>query len=127
MRQSDETTTATGSEQLSGVTVVGRGGGQVVVALEDRRLAQGLGDLRWRLGQLAPYGTESLEVDLSGVDRLSSGCIATLLWVKRACAARGIRVLVGRPTSRTREQLVRTGLADVLEIGSIGSIGSNVS
>lgn len=103
---------------MTGLTLLGRQDQTVRVALEDRLLVQGLSDLRWRLPALLAGGAESLVIDLSGVERLSSSSIATLLWVKRACAARRVRVVLSRPSDRTLEVLTRTGLASVLEIES---------
>lgn len=111
----------TGLTGLTGLSAFDAGDGVVVLALTDAALTQGLGELRWRLDPVVAGGTHTVEIDLSEVDRLSSGCIATLLWVKRTCAARHIRVVVRRPTTRTLDQLRRTGLAGVLEIRSQAS------
>ena len=104
-----------------GLTVLARTEGVVAVALADETLVQGLNDLRWRLDPLVAGGTHTVEIDVSRVDRLSSASIATLLWVKRTCAARQIRVVLSSPTPHTLDQLKRTGLAHVLEIGSHAS------
>jgi len=50
------------------------------------------------------------------VARLSSTCVATLLWVKRSCQSRHVRVVLADPTDRTLDVLTRTGLASVFEI-----------
>lgn len=73
-------------------------------------------DLRRQLPGLLGGGTDTLVIDVSGVDRLSSACVATLLGVKRSCHARRIRVVLAAPSDRTREVLNRTGLASVFEI-----------
>ncbi len=65
---------------MTGLTLLGRDDQTVRVALDDRVMAQGLGDLRWRLPQLLAGGTDTLVVDVAEVDRLSSTAIATLLW-----------------------------------------------
>ncbi len=95
--------------------------GVVAVVLADEALVTGLSDLRWHLAPLIAGGTHTVKIDVSRVDRLSSGSIATLLWVKRTCAARQVRVVLISPTTRTLDQLRRTGLANVLEIGSQAS------
>lgn len=101
---------------MTGLNVLGTQEQTVRVALEDRHLMQGLSDLRWRLPRLLAGGADTLVIDLSGVDRLSSASIATLLWVKRTCSARRIRVVLSSPSTRSLEQLTRTGLTNVLEI-----------
>ncbi len=106
---------------MTGLTVLSREEQTVRVALEDRQLIQGLGDLRWRLPRLVAGGADTLVIDLSGIGRLSSGSIATLLWVKRTCAARRIRVVLSSPSPRTLDLLTRTGLTNVLEIESRAS------
>lgn len=103
---------------MTAPTVLGTQERTVRVALEDRHLVRGLSDLRWRLPRLLAGGTDTLVIDLSGLARLSSGSIATLLWVKRTCAARRVRVVLGSPSPRALEQLTRTGLTNVLEIES---------
>lgn len=112
---------ATSGSTPSGLSLLHRGDGVVAVALADAALVHGLGDLRRRLDLLIAGGTHTLDIDVSAVDRLSSGSIATLLWVKRTCAVRQIRVVLTNPTTRTLDQLKRTGLANVLEIGSQAS------
>jgi len=103
---------------MTGLTLLGRDDQTVRVALDGRVMAQGLGDLRWRLPQMLAGGTETLVVDVAEVDRLSSTAIATLLWVKRSCAARRVRVVLSRPSDHTARVLKRTGLDAVLEIES---------
>jgi anti-anti-sigma factor len=101
---------------MSGLTVLRREDQTVSVALEDRSLKPGLSDLRWRLPRLVGSGADTLVIDLSGVGRLSSASIATLLFAKRTCAARRVRVVLSSPSPRALEQLTRTGLTNVLEI-----------
>ena len=79
-------------------------------------MVQGLNDLRWHLPTLLAGGTNTLVIDVSGVARLSSTCVATLLWVKRSCQPRHVRVVLADPTDRTLDVLTRTGLASVFEI-----------
>jgi ABC-type transporter Mla MlaB component len=117
-------TGTTGTPPPSGspaLPLLGEDDGVVAVALADEAFAAGPGDLRWHLAPLITGGTHTVEIDVSHIDRLSSGSIATLLWVKRTCAARQIRVVLISPTTRTLDQLRRTGLANVLEIGSQAS------
>ncbi len=103
---------------MTGLSLLGRADRTVRVALGDPPLVQGLGDLRWQLSGLLGGGTNTVVIDVSGVDRLSSACVATLLGVKRTCHARRIRVVLADPSERTREVLTRTGLASVFEIES---------
>jgi anti-anti-sigma factor len=103
---------------MTGLSLLSRADQRVCVALRDDRLAQGLGDLRWHLPTLLAGGTNTLVIDVSGVARLSSTCVATLLWVKRSCQSRHVRVVLADPTDRTLDVLTRTGLASVFEIES---------
>lgn len=103
---------------MTGLSLLRRADQEVCVALRDDRLAQGLSDLRWHLPSLLAGGTNTLVIDVSDVPRLSSTCVATLLWVRRTCHARHIRVVLADPTDRTHEVLTRTGLASVFEIES---------
>ena len=77
---------------MTGLALLSRADQRVCVALSDDRMAQGLNDLRWHL--------------------------PTLLWVKRSCQARRVRVVLAGPTDRTLDVLTRTGLASVFEIES---------
>ena len=103
---------------MTGLSLLSRADQQVCVALRDDRMAQGLNDLRWHLPTLLAGGTNTLVIDVSGVARLSSTCVATRLWVKRSCQSRRVRVVLADPTDRTLEVLTRTGLASVFEIES---------
>lgn len=103
---------------MTGLSVLGREDQVVRVALAGTEMAQGLSDLRWRLPGLVAGGTNTLVIDVSGVDRLSSTCVATLLGVSRFCRARRIRVVLAAPTDRTLDVLTRTGLSAVFEIES---------
>lgn len=88
----------------------------VVVRLEESSLRSGIGDLRWHLDDMLADGPSTLVIDVSGIERLSSTTIAALLWAKRHCLSRRVRVVVGDPTDHTLELLRRTGLYGVLEI-----------
>lgn len=101
-----------------GVRVTDRGDGVVTVALRGDQLAAGLNELRWRLGQLVPGSAHTVRLDLSELDHLSSACIATLLWVRRACTARHVHVVLVGAGGRSRDQLRRTGLGRVLEVAA---------
>ena len=82
----------------------------VVVILSDDTLLDTLGELRWRLGGLLESGPSRLVLDLSRVSRLSSTTVGVLLWVRRGCRARGVEVVVRRPTRGSIRVLHRTGL-----------------
>jgi len=86
-----------------------------VVSLRDDRLREPLADLRWRLDGLLASGPSTLVIDVSEVTRLSSATVAVLLWVKRRCRARGVRVVLRRPSRRNVELLRRMGLVSALE------------
>lgn len=101
-----------------GVRVTDRGDGVVTVALSGDQLAVGLNELRWRLGQLVPGSAHTVHLDLSELDHLSSACIATLLWVRRACTARHVDVVLVGAGGRSRDQLRRTGLGQVLQVAA---------
>jgi ABC-type transporter Mla MlaB component len=66
---------------VTGLALLSRADQRVCVALSDDRMAQGLNDLRWHLPTLLAGGTNTLVIDVSDVARLSSTCVATLLWV----------------------------------------------
>ncbi|MDQ2756420.1 MAG: STAS domain-containing protein [Actinomycetota bacterium] len=105
--------------ELVGLSVVDDGEGTVTVTLDGAHLAQGLVELRRCALHVLPGGTDTLRIDLRGVDHLSSVCVATLLRVKRVCVARRIHLVLDRPTGRGQSLLVRTGLRDVLEAGVV--------
>jgi len=103
---------------MTELSLLGRVDQTVRVALGEPPLTAGRDDLRWQLTGLLGGGTDTLVIDVSGVDRLSSAYVATLLGVKRACHARRVRVVLTGPPNRTRDVLTRTGLASVFEIES---------
>lgn len=90
----------------------------IVMRLDDNALRQGVADLRWRLPQLLAGGHPTLVIDISGVERISSTTVAAILWVKRRCRGRRVRVVVRDPSRRSLEQLRRTGLMDAFDIES---------
>ena len=103
---------------MTELSLLGRADQTVRVAMSDPLRASGLDDLQWQLTGLLGGGTNTLVIDVSGVVRLSSACVATLLGVKRTCRARRVRVVLSGPPNRTLEVLTRTGLASVFEIES---------
>jgi anti-anti-sigma regulatory factor len=94
---------------------------EVVVALRDGDIGHPLGDLRWRLSTLLEEGAATLVVDVSQVARLSSTTIAVLLWVKRRCGVRGVRVVLRGPSRRSVDALRRSGLVEALAMESVES------
>ncbi len=103
------------TDALVGLRVLDDGEGAVTVVLDGDHLGQGLAELRLGLAVILPGGTHTLTIDLVGIDRLSSVCVATLLRVKRVCLAWHVHLILQRPGARSRDLLVRTGLRDVLE------------
>ncbi len=103
---------------MTGLSLLGRADQTVRVALGGAMNATAPEELRRQLPVLLGGGTDTLVIDVSGVDRLSSACVATLLAVKRTARARRVRVVLAGPSDRTREVIVRTGLASVFEIES---------
>ena len=91
-------------------------GRTVVVALDDEAVAQGLTELRSRLGEVLSAGNARLVVDVSGLDRISSGVVAALLRAKRKSRARGVDVVVRGSAGQSLGLLQRTGLAAVLDV-----------
>ena len=89
---------------------------QVVVPLGDGDLGHALGDLRRRLTAALERGPSTLVIDVSGVTQLSSTGIALLLWVRRRCTVRGVRVVLREPSRRNIDLLRRTGLLGALAI-----------
>jgi anti-anti-sigma factor len=103
----------------------------VVVLLRDGDLGRALVDLRRRLATVLERGPATVVIDVSGVTQLSSTGIAVLLWVKRRCAVRGVRVVLREPSRRSIDLLRRTGLLGALAIEGLdttawrgGSAGS---
>ena len=90
--------------------------GQVVVQLRDTGLAHVLDDVQRRLELVLKEGPRTLVVDMSAVAQVSSTTIAALLWIRRRCSARGIEVLLRRPSRRSLEALERVGLLGVLMV-----------
>jgi anti-anti-sigma factor len=103
---------------MTGLSLLGRADQTVRVALGGAMNATAPEELRGQLPGLLGGGTDTLVIDVSGVDRLSSTCVATLLAVKRTAQARRVHVVLAGPSDRAREVIVRTGLASVFEIES---------
>jgi anti-anti-sigma factor len=91
-------------------------GDEVVVALDQALLSDGLADTRWMLHDALLSGARRIVVDLSGVERLSSPALASFLWAHRTCRARGGGVVLRGADRRTRDVLHRTGLWRVLRL-----------
>lgn len=96
-----------------------------VVELSDDRLREGLASLRWGIDDILATGESTLVIDIDQVARLSSVSIAVILWAKRCCSARHVRVVIKNPTRRSLETLRNTGLAGVIdvEVGETRSSG----
>ena len=107
------------TDEMVGLRVHDDGEGTVTVVLDGAHPAQGLLELRLCLTRILPGGTHTLTIDLTGVDRPSSVCIATLLRVKRVCVAWHVHLVLQRPGRRSRDLLARTGLRDVLEAAAV--------
>ena len=89
-------------------------GRTVVVHLDEVPLADGLADVRWLLHDGLMAGARTVVVDLSGVARLPSAALATLVWAHRVCRARGGAVVLRGANAATAATLHRTGLERVL-------------
>jgi anti-anti-sigma regulatory factor len=90
--------------------------GCAVVVLRDDTLIDGLSQLRRGLDQLLARGQDTLVIDVSGLARLSSTTVARLLWVKRRCLARQVRVVIREPSRATVAMLRRTGLIGAIDV-----------
>jgi anti-anti-sigma regulatory factor len=88
---------------------------RTVVRLDDAMVARGLADLRSSAAHVLSNGGSVLVVDLSAVERLTSTVVGALLWVRRLCAARQVRLVVNGLTDQHVEVLRRTGLAAALD------------
>ncbi|MGY1742614.1 MULTISPECIES: STAS domain-containing protein [unclassified Blastococcus] len=89
---------------------------EVVVALDEALLADGLADARWLLRDALLAGARRIVVDLGGVQHLASPALASFLWAHRTCRARGGGVVLRNADRRTRDMLLRTGLWRVLQV-----------
>jgi anti-anti-sigma factor len=99
-------------------------GDEVVVALDEALLADGLADARWLLHDALLAGARRIVVDLSLVHSLGSPALASFLWAHRICRARGGGVVLRGADRRTRDMLYRTGLWRVLQLQSRGTRGA---
>lgn len=88
----------------------------VVVQLDDESLPTGLTELRQVVRHAFLDGTTCVIVDISGLQRLTSGTVAALLWAKRHCQQRGGTVVLRAPGESSLGLLRRTGLGDVLHV-----------
>ena len=87
-----------------------------VVRLDDAVVARGLNDLRTSAARVLSKGGSVLVVDLSGVERLTSTTVSALLWVRRACSARHVRLVLDGVSDRHVDMLRRTGLSRALDV-----------
>ncbi|WP_181410822.1 STAS domain-containing protein [Nocardioides humi] len=99
--------------QVAGRTAVGR---IAVVRLVDTGLVPVLEDIQRQLDAALREAPRVIAVDLSAVEDVSSTTIAALLWIRRRCTARGIELVLRRPTQRGIEALERLGLLGVLGV-----------
>jgi anti-sigma B factor antagonist len=91
-------------------------GDEVVVALDEALLADGMADARWALHDALLAGARRIVVDLSRVHSLGSPALASFLWAHRICRARGGGLVLRGADRRTRDMLHRTGLWRVLRL-----------
>jgi anti-anti-sigma factor len=91
-------------------------GDEVVVALDEALLADGLADARWALRDALLAGARRIVVDVSQVHSLGSPALASFLWAHRICRARGGGLVLRGADRRTRDMLHRTGLWRVLRL-----------
>lgn len=87
-----------------------------VVTLADEDTPGGPGDLSHRLRAAFAEGVDTLLVDLSGLQRLSSDTVSALLRARREAAARGGRVVLRTPNRRSAALIARTELGRVFEV-----------
>ena len=88
---------------------------RTLVRLDDAMVARGLADLRSSAAHVLSNGGSVLVVDLSAVERLTSTVVGALLWVRRLCVARQVRLVLDGLTDQHVAVLRRTGLAAALE------------
>lgn len=88
----------------------------LVIVLDDRTLPSGLTRLRSVVRDAFLGGGARVVVDVAGLQRLSSGTVAALLWANRHCAQRGGVVVLRSPSESNLQLLRRTGLGDVLKV-----------
>jgi anti-anti-sigma factor len=89
---------------------------EVLLAVTDETLRDGVADLRWMLHDALLAGARRVVVDLTGVHSLSSSAVASLLSAHRTCRARGGAVVLRGANRRTQDLLIRTGLWRVLRL-----------
>jgi anti-anti-sigma regulatory factor len=76
---------------------------------------RGLTDLRSSAARVLSSGGSVLVVDVSGVERLTSTVVSALLWVRRICAARQVRLVLNGLSDQHVDVLRRTGLTAALD------------
>lgn len=70
------------------------------------------------LDQVIHAGARSILVDVTSVDAIPQRAVGPLLDAFRACRSRGGELLVRNPSRRAMEQLDRTGVRVVFQVGS---------
>lgn len=107
----DDTTVAPPSSQ----TYSGPGT-EMVIRLENTGLTHALEDLDRLLDLVLGESPRSLVLDLSAVERVSSTIIAALLWTRRRCASRGVRLALRNPSRHCLDMLTRAGLLGSMRV-----------
>jgi anti-anti-sigma regulatory factor len=94
-------------------------GGEMVIRLESTRMTHALHDLDRRLDLVLGEGPRTLVLDMS-VAPVSSTTIAALLWTRRRCSSRGVRLVLRNPSRRCLDTLRRVGLLGSLAVEPVG-------
>jgi anti-anti-sigma regulatory factor len=98
----------------------GGNGVELVMALEEDGRERTVGGPDRRLPRLLDDGPSHLVVDLSRLDRLSSGAVRALLHIHEQCRSRGVAVMLRRPSRRSLGVLRRAGLLAALPVERAG-------
>jgi anti-anti-sigma regulatory factor len=117
-RSGGDRTSATGSLPVDARSGDRDGGGPA--RSPDLVPVQRYADLRTRLDRLLDDGSRVLVVDMSAVAQVSSTTVATLLWTKQRCSARGMEVRLRHLSRRCFQALERVGLTHVLVVEEVG-------
>ena len=96
---------------MDGLQVLERRADEVVVALDDAHLLQGLVDLQWNLEGLVESEVTTLVVDVSGVRRLSAPVVGALLRTRRHREVLGGQLRLRGLSPAGEAALYGTGLA----------------
>ncbi len=84
----------------------------VTVHLQDASLTEDLSRLRSEVARSVLDGRRGVEVDVSGIDTISSPTVAAILWARRSCAARHVPFLVSGDAGRNARVLRSCGLME---------------